>query len=157
MGQQVARQLLNGELIEGQVSIQGVNDPLTISPGNGAEEVLQIPVAIRVVCQVEPPARPVFAKMARLQQAVHDTFISVDPWIIDKRFNLARARRKPNEIQRQSSQQGLAIGLGRLLEAFSREASTNEAVDRVTRPFDDWRNNRPRWYIGPVFLVFRAL
>src|SRR3954449_8303947 len=63
IGEQVARELLGSELVEGQVAVERVDDPIAIAPGPRAGAVLFIAVGIGVAGEVEPPAGPLLAEV----------------------------------------------------------------------------------------------
>ena len=70
VGQQIACDLLNGKLVEGQVRIQRIHHPIAIAP-DAAQIVALKPVGVRVTRQVQPRARPAHTKLLRPEQAIH--------------------------------------------------------------------------------------
>src|SRR5215510_16556094 len=62
---EVARKLLDGELIEGEVAIERIDDPLAIPPGPWPCPILFVAVAVRVAGQVQPETGPFLAIMRR--------------------------------------------------------------------------------------------
>src|SRR5262249_15161086 len=59
--QQVARELLDGELVERHIAVERFDHPLPPAPGPRAGAVFFIAVAIGVSRQVQPVTRPFFA------------------------------------------------------------------------------------------------
>src|ERR1051326_3964004 len=64
----IAGQLLDDELIVGQVAIERADDPVAPAPGERAAGVLFIAVAVGVAGEVEPVAAPALAVGRRGQQ-----------------------------------------------------------------------------------------
>ena len=62
IGQKIARELLDGELIEGHVIVEGLHDPVSPCP-TGPYHVLVNTSGITVAGEVEPVARPPLSKM----------------------------------------------------------------------------------------------
>ena len=61
-GQQIARNLLDDELIVGQVPVEGVNHPIAIAPGEGKGGVARPSGGFAVAGNIEPMASPAFAE-----------------------------------------------------------------------------------------------
>jgi hypothetical protein len=74
--QHVAGQLLDGELIERHIRIDGLNDPIAIGP-HRAGSVFLVAVGVGISCQVQPAACPAFAVQRRSQQSIHQFFIGI--------------------------------------------------------------------------------
>ena len=72
--QQVASELLDGELIKGQIGIEGAHQPVAIRPDR-ARLVGFIALRIRVTGQVEPDRSPALAEARRFEQAVHNVLM----------------------------------------------------------------------------------
>ena len=66
-GQQISGKLLGGEPVKRQVAIEGLYHPLPPTPRHGAQLIGQVAVAVTVMRQVHPPARPFFTKMRAAQ------------------------------------------------------------------------------------------
>src|SRR4051812_41937912 len=60
VGPEVPRELVDGELVEGEVAVQGVDDPVAIGPDR-SRGVDAVPVRVGVARQVEPWAGPSLA------------------------------------------------------------------------------------------------
>src|SRR5258708_3867993 len=69
--QQVARELLDDELVIGQVAVESVEDPAAIEP-DLAGLVLFETVGVGVACGVEPGTRPALAVVRRRQQPIDE-------------------------------------------------------------------------------------
>ena len=59
-GKHVARNLLDGELVERQIRVDGVDDPIPKQPDRTAA-VFLVAIGVRVTGQVEPTPSPPFA------------------------------------------------------------------------------------------------
>ena len=60
--QQVARELLNGELVEGEVVVERLDDPIAIPP-HGPIRVRFVPLRVCIACQIQPHRGPPFAEV----------------------------------------------------------------------------------------------
>ena len=98
VGQHVAGELFDGELIKWQVAVNRLNHPITPRP-DGARAILFIAVGIRVAREVQPRLRPALAEMRASQQPIHQPFIRTRLLIGHKRLHLCRGRRQTDEIQ----------------------------------------------------------
>ena len=76
VGQQVAGQLLDDELVEGLVGVEGVDDPVAVGPDLAVVVEVQA-VGVAVAGGVEPEPRHVLAVAGRVEQAVDDLLVSV--------------------------------------------------------------------------------
>ena len=106
--QQIASQLLNCELIERQVAIKGVDDPL--APASHVSAVVDvIPVRVREPRRIEPIERHSLAVMRRLEQPINHLLVCVRIAIVQEVINLRDGRRQSRQIERDSPDQRLAI------------------------------------------------
>src|SRR2546421_8895514 len=71
IGKKVARQLLDGELIEWHVVIERLDYPIAPAP-HVADAVRLIAVGIAITCGFHPPKRHALAVTGRGEQAVHN-------------------------------------------------------------------------------------
>ena len=77
VGQQIARQLLNDELIVWKIAIERVNHPVAVRPDSRPFVVLFISFCVCVARQVQPDGGPSLAVAWRCQQPINLLFISV--------------------------------------------------------------------------------
>ena len=63
VGQQIARQLLDRELVEWHAGIERLDHPMAVAPCMRAPVVLLITVAVGVTGLIQPGASPAFAIM----------------------------------------------------------------------------------------------
>ncbi len=98
VGQHVAGELFDGELIKWQVAVNRLDHPITPRP-DGARAILFIAVGIRVAREVQPRHRPALAEMRASQQTIDESLVRVGFVVREKRLHLRRRRRQPDEIQ----------------------------------------------------------
>ena len=84
VGQQVSGQLLDRELVERKVTIQGVDHPLTIAPGVRAGLVLFVAVAVCITCQVKPGPGPLLTIVFRIEQTIDQMLVRLWSSISEK-------------------------------------------------------------------------
>ena len=117
VGQQIAGELLDGELVERLVAIEGVDDPIAIRPHLAV--IIEVnAVGIGVTRGVEPITGAMFAVLRRVEQAVHQFLVGIGRFIFDERFDFLRRRRQAGQIERDAASKRAAVGLGRGLEAL---------------------------------------
>jgi len=76
IGQEIAPQLFDGELIEGHIAVESPDNPIAVRPhGTLVVEMQAVRVAISGV--VEPVARHMLAVLWRLEQAVDKFFVRI--------------------------------------------------------------------------------
>ena len=127
--EQVGGELLQGEPVERQVVVEGVDDVVTVSPDD-ARRIVRVTGAVRVAREVQPQPRPVLA-VARLRQLrVHEALVSLRLLVGDERVHLGDARRQAGEVQRDATGERVAVGLRLGEEAVLGEATQDEGVCR---------------------------
>ena len=158
VGQHVASELLDGELVEGQVAVEGLHDPVAVGP-DVADVVEVEAVGVAVAYRIQPEASEMFAEAGGGQQARDGAVVGIGRLVREKRVELWQRGRQPRQIQRQAPQQRRACGGGGEGEAARRELGTDETIHRVgIRPGGGRRHRRTRHgLVGPVALVNRAL
>ena len=131
--QHVAGDLLDGELAERHVFIQGVDDPVAVLP-HRPPQIFFVTVGVGIAGQVKPRRRPALAKVRRGQQAVHHLLISLGTVVGQEGINFLRRGRKANQSQRYAADQHFLAGFGRGLQAFRFQPRENEVINRVSAP-----------------------
>ncbi len=157
--EQVPRQLLDGELVERLVAIEGVDHPVAVAPH--LSEIVEVDaVGVGIAGSVQPVAGPVLPPVRGSQQFVHQLLVSIGRLVRHKRTHHRRIGRQSGQVQTQAAGQGLAIGLGCWRKALGLQARQNESVHRVASPGLVF-NRRHRWLLrgdeGPVQLVVGPL
>ena len=153
--QQIARQLVDGELVEGLIAVEGLDHPLAIGP-DGPGQIHLIAIRIGIAGQVEPAAGHVFSVVRRGEQPVDQILIGPGRGVGEKCRDLGGLGGQAGEIERDPTDESGPIGLGLLLESFPGQPSHDEPVDgiahgrRLGQVFRRFRADRR--LEGPVFL-----
>ena len=89
--QQVAGQLLDRELVERLVLVEGVDDPVAVGPDLAV--VVEVDaVRVGVAGGVEPVAAAMLAPVRRRQQLIDVLLVGVRRLVVDERLDLGRRR-----------------------------------------------------------------
>ena len=158
VGQQVAGQLFDGELVERQVAIEGGDHPIAIGP-DLAVVVDVDAVGVAVAGGVQPVAGAMFAVVRRGEVAVHHALVGVGRSVLEEGLDLGGLGRQAGGVERDAADQGAAIFGGRGREALLFELRQDETVDRIADPrgvLDGGRLGLDGRLEGPVFLPRRA-
>ena len=162
VGQEVAGELLDRELVEGEVGVVGTDHPVAVRPG-GARAVEAEALGIGVAGEVEPVGGPFLAVMGGGEEAVDFRLpggLGVGLPGGFEAVEFGERGREADEVDGEPAQQEGGFGLGVGLELFPGEAVEDEVIDRVLRPvrgFDGGGRDGDGLFEGPVFLPFRAL
>ncbi len=133
IGQHVAGNLLDDELVVGQVAVEGVDHPVAIEPDLPRLVFLKA-VGVGIAGGIEPEARPALSIMRRGEQALNEAFISrlrLGGRFLQEPINLFNRRRQPDQVEREAADQRHPVRLGGRLEPFFLKARENEGVDRI--------------------------
>ena len=158
VGEQIAGQLFDRELVEREIAIVGRDHPIAIRP-DLAIIVDVDPVRVAVARGVQPVACAVFAVMRRGQVAIHHALVSIRGTVLQEGFDFGGLGRQSGGIQGDAADQCPAIFGRSRREALLLKPRENETVDRVAHPRGvlhgrrrglDWRLE------GPVLLPWRA-
>ena len=159
-GEEVAGELLDDELIDGEVVVEGFDDPIAVGPGIGFDIGL-VAEGIGVAGDIEPRRGHAFAEAGRGEQAIDDSFFRGGGGVGEEGIELGLGRRQSGEIEGDATQPTFRRGWRAGTEFFLFEAVEDEVVDGIFRPgfVGDFRHgNFLRWRNeGPVRFVFRAL
>ena len=114
--QQVARQLLDRELIEFHVGIEGINHPVAVRPHlAGVVEVDA--VRVRIARRIEPVTPAVFAPMHGGHELIDVAFVVIGGFIVDEFLDRRRVRWQADEIERKTPCNRASIRFGGGLQA----------------------------------------
>ena len=133
VGQQIAGELPDGKLIEGQVLIEGVDDPVAVFP-DGPRRVEGITVRVGVTGRVQPPAGPTFAVMGRGEQPIHQPLEGVRTSVVEKRVHLFRPGGKTDQIEAQPANQRDAVSFRRRRDSLLLQPGEDKSVDGTPHP-----------------------
>ena len=133
VGEHVAGDLLDGELIERHVVVVGVDHPVAVAP-HLPRGVGLIPARVGVAGPVQPLGGHPLAVSLRLEHAVDVPLESVGRVVAENRGDIAVRRREPGQIERDAAEQREDVGLRRGLLACPLEPRLDEVVDGVADP-----------------------
>ena len=134
VGQEIAGELFNRELIEGLVAIERADDPVAIHVGEGARGIFFVTVAVGVVREIEPVTRPVLAKMWRGKQTLDEIFVGAGRGVGEEFSNLFGRGREAGEVEAEAANERGFVGLGRGGDGLFFEAREDEVVDGRANP-----------------------
>ena len=158
LGSRSPASLLDGELVERHVPVEGVDDPVAVGP-DGAAVVLLVAVGVGVAGQVEPGPGLVFAVVRRGQQPVDRLLVGVGrPVVARKASTSAGVGGRPVRSRLTRAQQRRLVRLRRRRQpSCSSRASTKASMPlRGQAVFLTRRRRRlHRLDVGPVLLVLR--
>ena len=109
--QEVAGELLDAELVVGEVSVQGLHDPVTVGP-DGARTVFLEAVGVGVAGEVEPATGPAFAVAWRSEQPIDELFVGIWRFVVREGIGFFGRGRDPGEVERHASHERVAVGFG---------------------------------------------
>ena len=152
--QEVARKLLDRELVVGHVAVERGDDPVAPRP-HPAQAVDVIAVRVGIPCRVQPRHRHAFAIAWRLQELVDPLLVRVRRLVGQERVDCLEARRQPGQVVGEPSQQRGAVSLRGRLQSLALESRQDESIDRVADPArlpgrDGRQLGTLRWHVRPV-------
>ena len=151
--QEVTGQLLQDELVVGQVVVEGLDHPVAPEP-HVAAAVDGEAVGVGVTGGVQPLERHAFAKVRASQQASDELGIGLGVAVSDEGLDLFGGGRQAREVEGYATDQRGAIGASGGLKPLLLQRRRDECIDGVAgggrRRFLGHRE-------GPVGFVFRAL
>ena len=90
VGEHVAGELLDGELVERHVGVERVDHPIAVRPDR-ARAVLLVAVGVGVAGQIEPAARPALAVVRAGEQLIDELLVSIGRSVVDESIGLLGA------------------------------------------------------------------
>ena len=156
VGQHVAGDLLDGELVEGQVAVEGLDHPIAPAP-HAALAVGLVAVGVGVARRIEPARGHALAVAWRLQQPVDNLFVIA---VAQKGVHFRQGRRNAGEVERHAANQQRRVGFGRRRQSLAVEPLQHKRVHRIADPLRlaDARRLAPLGRNeGPVLLPDGAL
>ena len=145
VGEHVAGELLDGELVEGLVGIERLDDVVAVGP-DGTVAVFFVAVGVGVSGEVKPATGPAFAVTRRGEEFVDDLGEGVRGWVGGEAVGNFDGRRKADEVEVEAADESVGIGL--IGEVVFKQVIDGMLVGGNARSF---RVNE-----GPVGFVFRA-
>ena len=157
--QQVAGDLLDGELIERPVRIERADDVIAIAPDR-APRIVRVTRRVGIAREVQPLPRPVLAIRGRRQQPVHIALVGVGRFVLGESIRVLRRRRQPREIQRRATRQRETIRLRLRSQPLLFQPREDERIHAIPHPRLRLRLRHcgpARLFIRPMFLVLPAV
>ena len=151
--EEVARELLDAELVVREVGVQGFHDPVAVGP-DLARAVFLEAVGVGITGEVEPAAGPALAIAGRSQQAVDELLVGVGRFVVYEGVGFLGRGRDSGEVEGDAAHEYVAIGFGRRLQSGLIEASADKRIDGMNATLREGcllRNEE-----GPVVLIFSA-
>jgi len=134
--QQITRELLHCELIEGQVAVHRVDDPVAVEVRIWAQGVIEVARAVRVPRLIQPVSAPALTEMPRRQQAVDQPRLGVGRPVVDEGLHVRWRGRQADQIETQATDEGAAVGGRGWRHSFAGEPCADKTVDRMRGPRD---------------------
>ena len=146
VGQQVAGQLLDGELIEGFVGIEGVDHPVAPQP-HEPHAIEMVTAGVGIAGQIEPVLAEAFTVMPGFHEAIHQALVGVGTLVSEESIDLFHGGRQSGEVEGDAPLQADRVGLRVGLDAFRFQTGQHKGVDGVAGPLAilDPRQFRRGW------------
>ena len=153
IGEKIAGDLFDSEAIEAFVIVERLDHPIAIGP-DIVGVIAVVADGIGEADDIEPTDGHAFAVMGAGEEAIDEFFVGIGGGILEESGGFFCGGREADDIKGKSTDEGSAIGFWGGFEADFGEAFSDEKIDA----FLGWRNGCFDWgFIGPVFLIFRAL
>ena len=151
--------MFNGELVERQVAVVGLDDPVA-PPPHVAFAIALIAAGVGVPRPIQPAVRHPLTIARGIEQPVHDLFIGVPGHVGQECFHLGYGRRQSRQIEGDSTDERGLVGFGRGVQSLLLQSGQNEVINRRATPVRrlDRRQCGALWRDeGPVLLPGRPL
>ena len=155
IGQEVAGDLPDRELVERHVGVERADHPVAPAPDR-PRRVVGVPRAVGVAGEVEPLAGHVLAVAVVGEEPIDEPLDGVGRRVGHEGIDLIGRRRQAREVEREPPGERGPVGLGLRREPLGLEAGEDEAIDVVSRPGRIPHRGHvrpPRRDVGPVRLV----
>ncbi len=131
--EQIARELFPDELVVRLVLVERANDVIAIRPGVVARRVHLEARRLGEPHHVQPVPRPPLAVARRRQQPLHQSLVSVQTFVRQKRAHFLRRRRQADQIKTQPANQRAPVRFRRGCELLRLQPRENERVNGIAR------------------------
>jgi hypothetical protein len=132
LGEQVARDLPDRELVPGEVLVEGPDHPVAPGP-HGAFAVALVAVGIGVAGGFHPVPGHAFAEAGGGEEAVDELPVRVGRAVGEEGVGLLDRGGQAREVERGAPEKRRAVGLRRRPELLALQAGANEGVDGMPR------------------------
>ena len=151
--EKITGDLPDGEVVVGEVAVDGIDDPITPRP-HGAFFVALETIGVGVAGGIEPGPGEAFAKGGVGEELIDEFFPGVGGGIVDEVFHFLGSGWEAAEVEGEAADEGVFLGVGREGEVFFFQAAGDEFVDGVKVGGEGWLFDGG---VGPVFFVFGTL
>ena len=127
----VAGELRDHEAVEGEVGLEGGDDPVAVAPGMGPEGVLPEAVAVGISGQIEPVAGEVLGMAGIGEESVDESLPGGGIGVGDEGPHLLGRRWHSHGREEQPADERGPIGLGNGNKPLGRQPGVDEAIDRM--------------------------
>ncbi len=155
----VTGKLKPDETVVRQVAVQGIDDPIAISPRIRPSLVELKTVGFGKPRQVEPVLPRALPILGACKQAVDQPLVGIRRPVGEKRLLQFEARWQSDQVEAEPPQERRTIGFARVLLLLRFQSRKDEAVDRIAHPgqFAHARHRRAhRRNERPVLVVVRT-
>ena len=144
--------MLDGELVERHVLLEGVDHPVPPAPHiTGA--VTLVAIGVGIARGFEPTNRHPLGVPGATQQTVDRLFVGVGVRVGQEVTRLGRGGGQAGKVKRDATQQGAAVGLGHRLQTLAIKPGSNEMINGMAAGY--WRalrrNERVMRLVGGTF------
>ena len=112
--QQISGNLLDHELVEGEIVVECVDDPVTVGPDR-ARSIDRVAVGVRIAGDVEPVPAPAFSVVRRFEQSLYKSPVGTRLGVRHEAPGFFRCRQQAGKVQACPANQGAPICDGRRL------------------------------------------
>ena len=133
IGQEIARQLLDGELIEGLVGIEGIDHPVPPQP-HEPDAIKVVSARVGVARQIKPVLTDSLSIMLRIHQTIDEALISIRTLVSEEGVDFLHSGRQTGEVEGDTALQANRVGFRIGPEPFGLQSSHDEGVDGIAGP-----------------------
>ena len=133
--EQVATQLFPGELIEGKITVEGVDHVIAVRRG-GVVLVSMVPDGAGKADQIQPVGGHSFAILGSGEKIVNPVvhhLVERSP-VLDEGPHFFRTRRQTGQVEVKATNQGYSVSIRRRFQLLFLELGENEPVNPMVRP-----------------------
>ena len=133
LGEEVTGDLVDGELVEGLVAVEGADDPVAVGP-HLAVVVEMEAVGIGVAGGIEPEPGAVFAPGGRVHEAADVVVVGFLGFVADEGLDFLGLGGEAGQVEGDAACEGSAVGFRGGFEAHGFELRGDEGVDGIPDP-----------------------
>ena len=111
LGQQVAGDLFDGELVKRHVGVECADNPVTVGPDR-SWWIVGVAGAIGIPGQIEPAPGEMFAVAGMVEQLIHESLDGSWRGVSNESVNCLWTERQPGQVEGEPPGEGRPISLG---------------------------------------------